>query len=109
VGRFGGFLESARQQGRGDILGAAHAAVHAPVQLAARHQPVRRHLPLARPPDAAGAALAKMRDPQFPRAAALGSDNPNTDGSKGSTLPPPPLHTVFVDVCRSTRARSARA
>ena len=27
-----------------------------------------------------------------------GLDHPNTDGSKGSTLPPPPLHTVFVDV-----------
>jgi N-acyl-D-aspartate/D-glutamate deacylase len=45
--------------------------------------------------------LAKMRDLQFREQLRWGLDNPNTDGSKGSTLPPPPLHTVFVDVCRS--------
>jgi N-acyl-D-aspartate/D-glutamate deacylase len=45
--------------------------------------------------------LAAMRDPQFREQLRWGLDNPNTDGSKGSTLPPPPLHTVFVDVCRS--------
>jgi N-acyl-D-aspartate/D-glutamate deacylase len=43
--------------------------------------------------------LAKMRDPQFRERLRWGLDNPNTDGTKGSTLPPPPLHTVFVDVC----------
>lgn len=45
--------------------------------------------------------LAKMRDPQFREQLRWGLDNPNTDGSKGSTLPPPPLQTVFVDVSRS--------
>ena len=45
--------------------------------------------------------LAKMRDPQFREKLRWGLDNPNTDGSKGSTLPPPPLQTVFVDVSRS--------
>jgi len=45
--------------------------------------------------------LAKMRDPQFREKLRWGLDNPNTDGSKGSTLPPPPLPTVFVDVSRS--------
>jgi N-acyl-D-aspartate/D-glutamate deacylase len=42
--------------------------------------------------------LAKMRDAQFREQLRWGFDHPNTDGSKGSTLPPPPLHTVFVDV-----------
>jgi N-acyl-D-aspartate/D-glutamate deacylase len=45
--------------------------------------------------------LGKMRDPQFREQLRWGLDNPNTDGSKGSTLPPPPLPTVFVDVSRS--------
>src|SRR5215468_2077118 len=45
--------------------------------------------------------LAKMRDPKFREQLRWGLDNPNTDGSKGSTLPPPPLQTVFVDVSRS--------
>jgi N-acyl-D-aspartate/D-glutamate deacylase len=45
--------------------------------------------------------LAKMRDPQFREQLRWGLDHPNTDGSKGSTLPPPPLHTVFVDVCKA--------
>ena len=45
--------------------------------------------------------LAAMRDPQQRSQLRWGLDNPNTDGSKGSTLPPPPLHTVFVDVCRA--------
>jgi hypothetical protein len=42
-----------------------------------------------------------MRDPQFREQLRWGLDHPNTDGSKGSTLPPPPLHTVFVDVSAS--------
>ncbi len=41
--------------------------------------------------------LAKMVDPQFRAQLRDGLDHPNTDGSKGSTLPPPPLGTVFVD------------
>jgi N-acyl-D-aspartate/D-glutamate deacylase len=45
--------------------------------------------------------LAKMRDPKSREQLRWGLDNPNTDGSKGSTLPPPPLQTVFVDVSRS--------
>ena len=45
--------------------------------------------------------LATMRDAQFREQLRWGLDHPNTDGSKGSTLPPPPLHTVFVDVSAS--------
>ncbi len=45
--------------------------------------------------------VAKMRDPQFREQLRWGLDHPNTDGAKGSTLPPPPLHTVFVDVCKA--------
>jgi len=45
------------------------------------------------------ARLATMRDPQARAELCWGLDNPNTDGAKGSTLPPPPLHTVFVDRC----------
>jgi N-acyl-D-amino-acid deacylase len=45
--------------------------------------------------------LAKLRDPEFRDQLRWALDHPNTDGSKGSTLPPPPLHTVFVDVSAS--------
>jgi N-acyl-D-aspartate/D-glutamate deacylase len=45
--------------------------------------------------------LAKMRDAQFREQLRWGLDNPNTDGGKGSTLPPPPLQTVYVDVSRA--------
>jgi N-acyl-D-aspartate/D-glutamate deacylase len=41
--------------------------------------------------------LAKMRDPAFRAKLRDGLDHPNTDGSKGSTLPPPALAMVFVD------------
>ena len=45
--------------------------------------------------------LARLRD--APRRADLRAafDHPNTDGTKGSTLPPPPPANVFVDVCRA--------
>ena len=44
--------------------------------------------------------LAKMKDPKFREQLRSGLDHPNTDGSKGSTLPPPPLANVFVDRCK---------
>ncbi len=40
---------------------------------------------------------AQLRDPQFRAQLREGLDHPNTDGSKGSTLPPPGLNTIFVD------------
>jgi N-acyl-D-amino-acid deacylase len=49
--------------------------------------------------------LAKMADPQLRVRLRDGLDHPNTDGSKGSTLPPPPLSAVFVD--RSAAAPDA--
>ena len=45
--------------------------------------------------------LARLRDPQRRQALRDAFDHPNTDGSQGSTLPPPPLATVFVDVSRA--------
>jgi N-acyl-D-aspartate/D-glutamate deacylase len=45
--------------------------------------------------------LAKMKDPAFRAQLRAGLDSPNTDGSKGSTLPPPPLANVFVDRSKS--------
>jgi N-acyl-D-aspartate/D-glutamate deacylase len=45
--------------------------------------------------------LAKLRDPKFREQLRAGLDHPNTDGSKGSTLPPPPLHTIYVDGSKS--------
>jgi N-acyl-D-aspartate/D-glutamate deacylase len=43
--------------------------------------------------------LARMKDKSFREKLRWALDNPNTDGTKGSTLPPPGLHTVFVDRC----------
>ena len=78
------------RQGAADLLDAAHAAVHAAVQLAARHVAVRRRVPLARPPGAAarGAAGADERSGQSREKLRWALDNPNKDPSKGSTLPP---------------------
>lgn len=93
-----GFLEEARQQG---------AAIYSIL----RTQPFMRpfnfrrgtslfdgvfhwrdlsSLPLAE-------RIARMRDPQFRARLREGLDHPNTDGSRGSTLPPPPLSMVYVD------------
>ncbi|GIW41927.1 MAG: amidohydrolase [Candidatus Binatia bacterium] len=41
--------------------------------------------------------LARMRNRELRPKFREALDHPNTDGSKGSTLPPPPMHTVFVD------------
>jgi N-acyl-D-aspartate/D-glutamate deacylase len=41
--------------------------------------------------------LARLRDPSFREKLRAGIDHPNTDGSKGSTLPPPNMGMVFVD------------
>ncbi|MBX3026111.1 amidohydrolase family protein [bacterium] len=48
--------------------------------------------------------LARLRDPQRRPALRDAFDHPNTDGSKGSTLPPPPLANVYVDVSRADPA-----
>ena len=45
--------------------------------------------------------LARMKDASFRPALREALDHPNTDGSKGSTLPPPALTNVFVDRCAS--------
>ncbi len=45
--------------------------------------------------------IARMRDPKHRAELRAALDKPNTDGSKGSTLPPPPLQTVFVDRSKS--------
>jgi N-acyl-D-aspartate/D-glutamate deacylase len=50
------------------------------------------------------ARLKKMKDPGERPALRHALDNPNTDGSKGSTLPPPPLTNVFVDRSKSDPA-----
>jgi N-acyl-D-amino-acid deacylase len=49
--------------------------------------------------------LAKMADPRLRVRLRDGLDHPNTEGSKGSTLPPPPPSAVFVD--RSAAAPEA--
>ncbi len=41
--------------------------------------------------------LRRMRDPGLRSELRAALDHPNTDGSKGSTLPPPPLTNLFVD------------
>ncbi len=48
-----------------------------------------------------GERSANMRNPEFRAKLRDGLDHPNTDGSKGSTLPPPALTTVFVDRSKS--------
>ncbi|MGH7790059.1 MAG: N-acyl-D-amino-acid deacylase family protein [Candidatus Binatia bacterium] len=53
--------------------------------------------------------LARLRDPQRRAALRAGFDHPNTDGSKGSTLPPPPLHTVFVDVSAASPSAAGKS
>jgi len=45
--------------------------------------------------------LARLRDAQRRADLRAAFDHPNTDGTKGSTLPPPPPANVFVDVCRA--------
>jgi N-acyl-D-aspartate/D-glutamate deacylase len=42
-----------------------------------------------------------MKDPTFRPRLRSGLDDPNTDGAKGSTLPPPPLAMLFVDRSRN--------
>ena len=44
-----------------------------------------------------GDRAGMMRNPEFRAKLREGLDHPNTDGAKGSTLPPPALNTVFVD------------
>jgi len=46
-----------------------------------------------------------MKDPSLRRELRHALDHPNTDGAKGSTLPPPPLANLFVD--RSQRDPAA--
>ncbi len=41
--------------------------------------------------------LARLRDPARREELRWGLDHPNTDGSKGSTLPPPATSALFVD------------
>jgi N-acyl-D-aspartate/D-glutamate deacylase len=41
--------------------------------------------------------LARLRDPKRREEFRWGIDHPNTDGSKGSTLPPPAMGNLFVD------------
>jgi N-acyl-D-aspartate/D-glutamate deacylase len=53
--------------------------------------------------------LARLRDPQRRPALREAFDHPNTDGSRGSTLPPPPLANVFVDVSRAAPAAVGRS
>jgi len=49
--------------------------------------------------------LRRMKDPSLRRELRHALDHPNTDGAKGSTLPPPPLANLFVD--RSQRDPAA--
>jgi N-acyl-D-amino-acid deacylase len=42
---------------------------------------------------------ARLRDPGMRERLRLGLDQPNTDSTKGSTLPPPAMSRVFVDRC----------
>jgi len=41
--------------------------------------------------------LARLRDPKRREEFRWGLDHPNTDGAKGSTLPPPAMGSLFVD------------
>jgi len=41
--------------------------------------------------------LARLKDPQKREEFRWGIDHPNTDGAKGSTLPPPAMTALFVD------------
>jgi N-acyl-D-aspartate/D-glutamate deacylase len=41
--------------------------------------------------------LVRLRDPQRREEFRWGIDHPNTDGAKGSTLPPPAMTALFVD------------
>ncbi len=41
--------------------------------------------------------LARLRDPEHRAALRWALDHPNTDGTKGSTLPPPAMTALFVD------------
>src|SRR5262249_53013028 len=45
--------------------------------------------------------LARLRDPAAREALRSGLDHPNTDSTKGSTLPPPAMARVFVDRCEA--------
>lgn len=45
--------------------------------------------------------LARLRDPALREQFRWGIDNPNTDSSKGSTLPMPAMTAIFVDRSRS--------
>jgi len=44
-----------------------------------------------------GERLARLGDPSLREKLRWALDHPNTDGSKGSTLPPPSMSAVFVD------------
>ena len=48
--------------------------------------------------------LRRMKDPSLRPELRHALDHPNTDGSKGSTLPPPPLANVFVDRSKTDSA-----
>jgi N-acyl-D-amino-acid deacylase len=48
--------------------------------------------------------LRRMKDSSLRPELRHALDHPNTDGSKGSTLPPPPLANVFVDRSKSDSA-----
>jgi N-acyl-D-amino-acid deacylase len=45
--------------------------------------------------------LTRLRDPAAREALRSGLDHPNTDSTKGSTLPPPAIARVFVDRCEA--------
>jgi N-acyl-D-aspartate/D-glutamate deacylase len=47
------------------------------------------------------ARLARLRDPALRERLRAGIDHPNTDSTKGSTLPPPAMARVFVDRCEA--------
>ena len=53
--------------------------------------------------------LALLRDPEFRRQAREAFDHPNTDGSRGSTLPPPPPHLIYVDGSQSDPAANGKS
>lgn len=53
--------------------------------------------------------LARLRDPRRRPSLRDAFDHPNTDGGQGSTLPPPPPATVFVDASRGDPAAAGRS
>jgi N-acyl-D-amino-acid deacylase len=53
--------------------------------------------------------LRRLKDPSLRPELRHALDHPNTDGTKGSTLPPPPLANVFVDRSQSDPAAVSRS